>query len=135
MAKTTVLLAEDDPFIRRVSDVSLRRAGFDVRSVGDGTEALQLLENGLVDLIILDGLMPTLDGLETCRRLKANPRTAGIPVIMLSARTEPADLDEGLAAGAVGYIRKPFDPATLAQQVEEIWKRTIPREADDHVRS
>ena len=60
MAMTSVLLAEDDPFIPRVSEVSLKRAGFTVRSVGDGTEALQLLEDGLVDLVILDGLMPTM---------------------------------------------------------------------------
>jgi DNA-binding response OmpR family regulator len=120
---TSVLLAEDDPFIRRVSEVSLKRAGFAVRSVGDGTEALQLLEDTPVDLVILDGHMPTMDGLDACRRLKANPRTAGIPVIMLSARTEDTDRVDGLAAGAQGYITKPFDPLTLGARVREILER------------
>jgi CheY-like chemotaxis protein len=134
MAMTTVLLAEDDPFMRRVSEVSLRRAGFTVQSVGDGTEALQLLEGCLVDLVILDGLMPTMDGLEACRRLKANPRTAGIPVIMLSARTEASDQEDGLAAGAAGYIKKPFNPLTLDQQAREICERSVPQVADHHDR-
>jgi CheY-like chemotaxis protein len=135
MAMTTVLLAEDDPFIRRISEVSLRRAGFTVRSVGDGTEALQLLEDTLVDLVILDGLMPTMDGLEACRRLKSNPRTASIPVIMLSARTEASDQDDGLAAGAAGYIKKPFDPLTLGQQVREICDRSESSAAGGHDRA
>ncbi len=130
MAMTSVLLAEDDPFIRRVSEVSLKRAGFTVRSVGDGTEALQLLEDGLVDLVILDGLMPTMDGLEACRRLKANPRTAAIPVIMLSAWTEDSDQQNGMAAGAAGYIKKPFDPLTLGQQVREICDRCVTQVGD-----
>ena len=93
MAMTSVLLAEDDPFIRRVSEVSLKRAGFTVRSVGDGTEALQLLEDGLVDLVILDGLMPTMDGLEACRRLKANPRTAAILMRIIDDTSELKSLE------------------------------------------
>jgi len=93
MAITSVLLAEDDPFIRRVSEVSLKRAGFTVRSVGDGTEALQLLEDGLVDLVILDGLMPTMDGLEACRRLKANPRTAAILMRIIDDTSELKSLE------------------------------------------
>jgi CheY-like chemotaxis protein len=135
MAMTSVLLAEDDPFIRRVSEVSLKRAGFTVQSVGDGTEALQLLEESLVDLVILDGLMPTMDGLEACRRLKANPRTASIPVIMLSARAEDSDQADGLAAGAAGYIRKPFDPLTLGQQVREICERSVAQATGHHDRA
>lgn len=123
MPITTVLLAEDDRFIRRISEASLARAGFTVRSVGDGTEALQLLEDALVDVVLLDGLMPTMDGLDACRRLKANPRTAAIPVIMMSARAEDSDRAESLAAGAAGYITKPFDPMTLGRQVREICER------------
>jgi CheY-like chemotaxis protein len=117
---TTVLLAEDDPHIRRVSEIALRRDGFEVTSVGDGTEALQLLEDRLFDLVLLDGMMPKLDGLEVCRRIKENPRTAGVPVIMLSARTQPLDEAAGRAAGAIGYIRKPFDALTLGRQIRAI---------------
>jgi two-component system phosphate regulon response regulator PhoB len=116
----TILLAEDDPHIRRVSEIALRRDGFEVTSVGDGTEALQLLEDRLFDLVLLDGMMPKLDGLEVCRRIKENPRTAAVPVIMLSARTQPLDEAAGRAAGAIGYIRKPFDALTLGRQVRDI---------------
>jgi len=116
----SVLLADDDPFIRRVFEVSLRREGFSVRAVGDGLEALAALESAPVDLVILDGMMPGMDGIDACRRLKANPRTADIPVIMLTARAEASDEEEGLAAGAIGYITKPFDPSTLGRQVRDI---------------
>jgi CheY-like chemotaxis protein len=117
MQIATVLLADDDPFTRRIAEIALKRVGFTVRSVGDGADVLQALDESLVDLVILDGLMPTLAGPETCRRLKANPRTAGIPVIMLTARTEAAEEDEAREAGAAGYIRKPFDVATLGPEV------------------
>lgn len=130
MSLTTVLLAEDDPFLRRVAEISLTRAGFAVRSVGDGAEALQLLEESLVDLVILDGLMPTMGGLEACRRLKANPRTAAIPVIMLTARTEESDQADGLAAGAVGYVGKPFDPVTLGQRIRDICAQSVSNATD-----
>jgi DNA-binding response OmpR family regulator len=130
MDVTSILLAEDDPFIRRISEISLKRAGFTVRSVEDGADVLRVLDESLVDLVILDGLMPTMDGLEACRRMKADPRTAAIPVIMLSARTDLADLEAGRAAGAVGYINKPFDPGALGQRVRDICAGL-----DDHGRS
>lgn len=120
MTVTDILLADDDPFMRRVARSSLERAGFVVHVVGDGTEALELLEKSLVDLVILDGLMPEMDGLEACRRIKADPRTAAIPVVMLSGRSDASDEGDGAAAGAVGYIRKPFNPATLGQQVRDL---------------
>jgi CheY-like chemotaxis protein len=84
--------------------------------------------------VILDGLMPTMDGLEACRRLKANPRTAAIPVIMLSARTEESDQADGLAAGAVGYVRKPLDPMTLGQRIREICAQSVSDAANSHDR-
>jgi CheY-like chemotaxis protein len=115
-----VLIAEDDPFIRRVSEIALRRDGFTVCAVGDGTEALQLLEDAEFDLVILDGLMPKMDGLEACRRMKANPRTARIPVIILSARSQCTDEEAGHEAGAIGYIKKPFDALSLGRQVRRI---------------
>jgi DNA-binding response OmpR family regulator len=115
-----VLLAEDDPAIRRIAEIALGREGFEVYSVGDGAEALQYLEDSLFDLVILDGLMPKMDGLEACRRMKANPRTARIPVIILSARSQHADEAAGRAAGAAGYIRKPFNATRLGGQVRSI---------------
>lgn len=120
MPLRTVLLAEDDPAIRRIAEIALGREGFEVYSVGDGAEALQYLEDSLFDLVILDGLMPKMDGLEACRRMKANRRTARIPVIILSARSQHADEAAGRAAGAAGYIRKPFNATLLGWQVRSI---------------
>jgi DNA-binding response OmpR family regulator len=120
MEPKTILLAEDDPHIRRVSEVALRRHGFDVVSVADGTEALEMLDRRPFDLVLLDGMMPSLDGLETCKRIKANLRTASQPVIMLSARTQPSDEQAGLAAGAMGYIRKPFNALTLGAEIRRL---------------
>ena len=116
----SILLAEDDPHIRRVSEIALRRDGFSVMAVTDGTEVLQLLEDRLFDLVVLDGMMPNLDGLETCRRIKANPRTRHIPVVMLSARTQTTDEVASRAAGAVGYIRKPFDALGLGNELRRL---------------
>jgi DNA-binding response OmpR family regulator len=116
----TVLLAEDDPHIRRVSEVALRRDGFRVSSVPDGPDALELLEHHPFDVVVLDGMMPTLDGIEVCRRIKRNPRTAHVPVIMLSARTQVSDETAGYDAGAIGYIRKPFDALTLGAEIRRI---------------
>ena len=120
MELTRVLLAEDDPFIRRVSEVALKRAGFEVTAVGDGVEALQLMEDAIPDVILLDGMMPKMDGVEVCRRIKADPRFSHLPVIMLSARSQASDEEEGRRAGAIGYIRKPFDAFELASQVRTL---------------
>jgi two-component system, OmpR family, phosphate regulon response regulator PhoB len=120
----SVLIAEDDPYIRRVAEVALRREGFAVTAVADGTEALQLLEDRLFDLVILDGMMPNLDGLDVCQRIKANAKTAAVPVVMLSARSQAGDQEASRAAGAVGYIRKPFDALRLGQQVRDLCEGT-----------
>jgi len=116
----SILLAEDDPHIRRVSEIALRRDGFAVLTVSDGTEVLQLLEDRLFDLVVLDGMMPNMDGLEACRRIKADPRTRHIPVVMLSARTQASDEAASQAAGALGYIRKPFDALLLGSELRRL---------------
>jgi len=115
-----VLVAEDDVYIRKVTELSLKRAGFDVRSVEDGSQVLSALSDALVDLIVLDGMMPVMDGFECCRRLKTDPRTAAIPVVMLTARSQTNDEQIAREAGAIGYIRKPFDALTLGDQLRGI---------------
>lgn len=117
MTALSILLAEDDPHIRRVAEVALRREGFTVTSVGDGPEALEAVAAQRFDLVLLDGMMPTLDGLEVCRRIKADPRTAALQVVMLSARTQASDEIAGAEAGAIGYIRKPFDALSLGREI------------------
>lgn len=108
-----LLVAEDDPNIRRVLEVVLRRQGFQVTAVADGKEAIAALESGAYDCVLVDGMMPEMDGVEVCRWVKANPRLADLPVVMLSARTSQTSEADVMAAGAVAFVRKPFDAHSL----------------------
>lgn len=114
------VLAEDDPDIQLVARLSLRRAGFIVTVVGNGAEAIAAVAQSPPDVVLLDWMMPELDGLETCRRLKADPSTAAIPVIFLTAKSQEAEIQRGLGLGAAGYITKPFDALTLGEQVKAL---------------
>ena len=117
---TRVLLAEDDPDIQLVARMSLKRAGFDVTVAGDGNEALRRAAESKPDVILLDWMMPELDGLETCARLKADSALRDVPVIFLTAKSQESEIARGLALGALGYITKPFDALTLGARVREL---------------
>lgn len=116
----TVVLAEDDPDIQLVARLALKRAGFTVTVVNNGLAALDAVRQQAPDVVLLDWMMPELDGPETCRRLKADPVTAGIPVIFLTAKSQEAEIQRGLSLGASGYVTKPFDALSLGQQVKDI---------------
>ena len=116
----TVILAEDDPDIQLVARLALKRAGFTVQVVGNGVEALDAIRQQPPDVVLLDWMMPELDGPETCRRLKADPATAAIPIIFLTAKSQEAEIQRGLSLGAAGYVTKPFDALALGQQVRDI---------------
>ena len=116
----TVVLAEDDPDIQLVARLALKRAGFTVRVVGNGQEALDAIHQEPPDVVLLDWMMPELDGPETCRRLKADPATAAIPIVFLTAKSQEAEIKRGLSLGAIGYVTKPFDALTLGQHVKDI---------------
>ena len=116
----TVVLAEDDPDIQLVARLALKRAGFIVTVVGNGQEALDAVRQQPPDVVLLDWMMPELDGPETCRQLKADPATAAIPVIFLTAKSQEAEIQRGLSLGAAGYVTKPFDALSLGQQVKDI---------------
>jgi CheY-like chemotaxis protein len=118
-----VILAEDDPDIQLVARLSLKRAGFNVRVVGNGQEALDAIRERKPDVVLLDWMMPELDGPETCRQLKADPETSSIPVIFLTAKSQEAEIQRGLSLGASGYVTKPFDALLLGQQVKDIVAR------------
>ena len=120
----TVVLAEDDPDIQLVARLALKRAGFTVTVVGNGQEALDSIRQQRPDVILLDWMMPELDGPETCRRLKSNRDTADIPVIFLTAKSQEAEIQRGLSLGAAGYVTKPFDALALGQQVKDIVDRS-----------
>jgi two-component system, OmpR family, alkaline phosphatase synthesis response regulator PhoP len=116
----TVVLAEDDPDIQLVARLALKRAGFTVTVVGSGHEALDAIRGQRPDVVLLDWMMPELDGPETCRRLKSDPTTANIPVIFLTAKSQEAEIQRGLGLGAAGYVTKPFDALALGQIVKDI---------------
>jgi CheY-like chemotaxis protein len=114
-----VLLAEDDPDIQFVAEAALQRSGVDVTTVGSGTAALAAASQCAPDAILLDCRMPGMDGLEVCRRLKRNPATAHVPVVLLTA-AQASEIERGLALGARGYLTKPFNALTLGDELRAL---------------
>jgi DNA-binding response OmpR family regulator len=119
----TVLIADDDADIRELVAYRMSRSGYAVLEASNGEEAFELATGELPDLAILDVMMPRLDGFEVVRRLRAQEETAGIPIILLTARAQDADVARGFGAGADDYIRKPFSPQELAMRVQAILGR------------
>lgn len=115
-----ILIADDEHNIRHILDFSLHVEGFDVLAAQDGEEALALAASELPDLVIMDVMMPGCGGIEACRRLKQNPRTKQIPVILLTARSSREDREAGEAAGAAEYITKPFSPQKVIDLIQSI---------------
>src|SRR5262245_48513310 len=115
-----VLLVEDEPDIRFITRLSLEETGHEVTAVNDGYAALSVAATGSFDVVLLDVMMPHMDGFVTCKQLKANPATSGLPVIFLTAKSQETEVQEGLALGALGYIVKPFDVFQLSQQIEAL---------------
>ena len=118
MTLTKVLLAEDDPDIQKVAQMSLKFAGVtQILVVENGEECLAAAGKEKPDVILLDVMMPKMDGYETCRRLKGDPATQGIPVIFLTAKAQHFEVKKGLELGACGYLTKPFNPMTLHSEI------------------
>ena len=121
MSGQTILVVDDEPSISEVVTLYLRRAGYQVRVAHDGTAALAELEAALPDLVVLDLMLPGVDGLEITRRLRAVGDT---PIIMLTARREETDRILGLEMGADDYVVKPFSPQELVSRVRAVLRRT-----------
>src|SRR5450432_3979510 len=121
---TSVLLAEDDVSISEPLARALRREGYEVEVKSEGTAVLQRVLSGGVDLVVLDLGLPTMDGLEVCRRIRAEGRS--VPVLVLTARAEEVDLVVGLDAGADDYVTKPFRLAELLARVRALLRRGTP---------
>ena len=119
----TVLVVDDDPDIARFVEVNLRSAGYDVAVAADGMEALERAGELRPDLVLLDVMMPRIDGFEVAQRLRKNPQTANASIIMLTAKALSADKVTGLQAGADDYIIKPFDPIELLARVKGTLRR------------
>jgi DNA-binding NarL/FixJ family response regulator len=125
-----VLVVEDDPGLRRALDICLRAAGYDVELARDGVEALMWMSEARPDLILADVVMPGIDGHALLRRLRAAPRTAQLPVVLLSARSRPDDRAAGYQTGADVYLTKPFEPEELVAVLGRLLARS--RAAADH---
>lgn len=114
-------MIEDDPDVQKMVVMALRfTGGHEVEPAGDGAAGIDRAARWQPDLILLDVMMPDMDGHETCRRLKADPATAAMPVVFLSARAQAAEIEEGRRLGAIGYLVKPFDPMTLNDRLWQI---------------
>jgi CheY-like chemotaxis protein len=123
-----VLLVEDEPDIMLIARAALKRAGLNVITATDGVAALTAVASDRPDLILLDWMMPELDGFETCARLKADPATHDIPVVFLTAKTDESARAKCLELGALGCIPKPFDPLALGGQVVALWQQMSGRQ-------
>lgn len=117
---TRILAVDDEPHILKLVTFSLKSHGYEVVEATDGMSAVEMAESEQPDLILMDVMMPLLTGYDACERIKANPKTSHIPVVMLSAKSQVAEQQEGIERGALCYITKPFTPRELVDRVDEI---------------
>jgi two-component system, OmpR family, alkaline phosphatase synthesis response regulator PhoP len=114
-----VLVVDDEAHIRRIVEINLKRAGYRVTMAVDGVEALEKVKAERPDLVLLDVMMPRMDGFEALRILKEDAETAEIPVMMLTARAQDQDIFQGTRGGAIVYLTKPFSPQDLLTGVKQ----------------
>ena len=131
MSRQSVLVVEDEEDIMEVIRFNLEKEGYEVNQALSGEKALQVIENNLPSLILLDLMLPGINGLDLCRIFKQNDRTKAIPVIMLTAKSEDADIVAGLEMGAEDYITKPFSPRVLLARVRTVLRRRESGVKDD----
>jgi two-component system phosphate regulon response regulator PhoB len=126
-----VLVVDDEADIRGLIVHHLEREGFRCRTAGSGVDALREVRHRRPDLLVLDLLLPGVDGLEVCRRLRADTASAALPIIMLTAKAEEVDRIVGLEMGADDYVVKPFSPKELVARARAVLRRNRPRAADE----
>jgi two-component system phosphate regulon response regulator PhoB len=124
-----ILVVEDEKDLAELVAYNLRDAGHEVSCVHDGAMALAEIQRSVPDLLVLDVMLPDISGLEVCRRLRRNPQTLRLPVIMLTARSDEVDRVVGFEVGADDYVPKPFSPRELVLRVNAILRRTLQTEA------
>ena len=127
-ARPRILLVEDDATIRQMTKLSLERDGFAVETAHDSTSGLAAFRDGTPDLVVLDVMLPGVDGVSVCRSIRER---SVVPIVMLTARTDPVDVVLGLEAGADDYVTKPFEPAVLAARVRAALRRARPAPMPD----
>ena len=130
--KGRVLVVDDDLALAEMLGIVLRNEGLEVTHVADGSEAVAAFRESRPDLVLLDVMLPGLDGMEVCRRIRAE---SGVPIVMLTARTDPVDVVLGLEAGADDYVTKPFEPAILAARLRAVLRRVARHDASPVLRA
>jgi len=125
MSKGKILVVDDEIYIVHILDFSLGMEGYEVITALDGEQALEKLQSERPDLIVLDIMMPKLDGYEVCKAIKTNPQTRHIPVILLSAKGRNVDQKMGFDVGADDYITKPFSPRKLVERINQLLGQAV----------
>ena len=128
-----ILLVEDEPAIQELIAFNLTQAGHHVLRAASAENAMTLVKNALPDLILLDWMLPGASGVEFAKKLRADERTRGVPIIMLTARSDEQDKITGLETGADDYITKPFSPRELQARIKAVLRRRAPQMTDDAV--
>lgn len=118
MRKKHILIVEDELTLLKLESILLKVKGYDVTTAATGSDALDRLSREMFDLVLLDIMLPDIDGFEVCRRIRSDGRTAAIPVVMLTAKNNEDDRAQGMASGANAYITKPFRSAGVIEQIE-----------------
>jgi len=135
MAQAKILIVEDEEDVLELIRYNLEKNGYQTETALNGRLALEKVRSKSIDLILLDLMLPEIDGLEVCRMVKKDPKTANIPVVMLTAKGTEADIVAGLEMGADDYITKPFSPRVLMARVKAVLRRKeMPQEADPVLR-
>jgi DNA-binding response OmpR family regulator len=112
-----VLVVDDDPDVRQLVEMKLRLDGIETLTATNGQEALDVLASNDIDLVVLDVMMPVMDGIEACRRIREMEDLSDLPIIMLTAKAQASDIQSGFATGATDYVVKPFSPRELLSRV------------------
>ena len=130
MANERILVVDDEEDVLELVGYNLKRSGYQVETASTGEEALTKTRRELPDLVILDLMLPGVDGLEVCKQLKGDVKTEGIPIIMLTAKGEEVDIVTGLELGADDYVTKPFSPKVLVARVRRLLHRAVSRDLE-----
>jgi two-component system alkaline phosphatase synthesis response regulator PhoP len=123
MSRGKVLVVDDEEYIQHILNFSFSAEGYEVMTAGDGEEAIKKAKSTKPDVIVLDIMMPKMDGYAACKQIKSDPVTKSIPVILLTAKGRDVDRKLGTEAGADDYVVKPFSPGRLIERVEGIMKK------------
>ncbi|HLS55518.1 MAG TPA: phosphate regulon transcriptional regulator PhoB [Zeimonas sp.] len=128
-----ILVVEDEPAIRELLSINLRHAGYAVTEAETAEQARRQLDAGQPDLVLLDWMLPGQSGIDFAKQLRADPRTAGLPIVMLTARAQEGDKLQGFEVGADDYLTKPFSPRELLARVRALLRRASPEASEDPI--